>query len=374
MSTATSDTPVRREPELLGQTVVVIGGSAGIGLETARRARAEGAEVILTGRNPERLARAAREVGAMSTAAFDATELDRLERFFDDLPKPIDHVMVSGGGPYYAPLAEMDFAEVRAGRRAAPAAAAARRPPRHRHGAARRVAAVHRRHGRPPPRRRPHADRCAHRRDARAGREPGRGARADPGQPYRARLRRHGLVGVAARRRASTRAARSCAPRFRSGAWSDPEDVATLAVHLMSNTALTGGDLRHRRRPEAGLGRCALTRGRALDGHDRRTRARQRAGSAERSSRRELMPSFPNTLRRCHSTVRRLRNSWAPISGFVLPRPPTARSAPPAASARRASQRCACARSIRWPAPRGGRATRPAGARRASPASRGFLA
>ena len=114
MSTATSDTPVRREPELLGQTVVVIGGSAGIGLETARRARAEGAEVILTGRNPERLARAAREVGAMSTAAFDATETDRLERFFDDLPKPIDQLMVSGGGPYYAPLAEMDFAEVRA--------------------------------------------------------------------------------------------------------------------------------------------------------------------------------------------------------------------------------------------------------------------
>ena len=114
MSTATTDTPVRREPELLGQTVVVIGGSAGIGLETARRARAEGAEVILTGRNPERLARAAREVGAMSTAAFDATETDRLERFFDDLPKPIDQLMVSGGGPYYAPLAEMDFAEVRA--------------------------------------------------------------------------------------------------------------------------------------------------------------------------------------------------------------------------------------------------------------------
>jgi short-subunit dehydrogenase involved in D-alanine esterification of teichoic acids len=50
--------------ELLGQTVVVIGGSAGIGLETARRARAEGAEVILTGRNPERLAEAASQFGA----------------------------------------------------------------------------------------------------------------------------------------------------------------------------------------------------------------------------------------------------------------------------------------------------------------------
>ena len=43
--------PIHREPELLGQTVVVIGGSAGIGFETARRARAEGAKVILTGRD-----------------------------------------------------------------------------------------------------------------------------------------------------------------------------------------------------------------------------------------------------------------------------------------------------------------------------------
>jgi NAD(P)-dependent dehydrogenase (short-subunit alcohol dehydrogenase family) len=41
-----------REPELLGQTVVVIGGIAGIGLATARRARAEGAEVILTVATP----------------------------------------------------------------------------------------------------------------------------------------------------------------------------------------------------------------------------------------------------------------------------------------------------------------------------------
>jgi NAD(P)-dependent dehydrogenase (short-subunit alcohol dehydrogenase family) len=98
---------------LLGQTVVVIGGSAGIGLETARRARAEGADIILTGRNAERLERSAGELGAVSTAAFDATDLDRLERFFDDLPTPLDHVMVSGGGPYYAPLAEMDMQEVR---------------------------------------------------------------------------------------------------------------------------------------------------------------------------------------------------------------------------------------------------------------------
>jgi NAD(P)-dependent dehydrogenase (short-subunit alcohol dehydrogenase family) len=103
-----------REPELLGQTVVVIGGSAGIGLETARRARAEGAEVVLTGRDPDRLERAARDVGARATAAFDATDAAALKRFFDDLPDAIDHVMVTGPGPNYAPLLEMDADQVRA--------------------------------------------------------------------------------------------------------------------------------------------------------------------------------------------------------------------------------------------------------------------
>jgi NAD(P)-dependent dehydrogenase (short-subunit alcohol dehydrogenase family) len=99
---------VQREPELAGQTVVVIGGSAGIGLETARRARAEGADVILAARNPDRLKQAAQEVGAQRTAAFDATDWAALDRFFQDLPEQIDHVMVTGPGPYYAPLAELD--------------------------------------------------------------------------------------------------------------------------------------------------------------------------------------------------------------------------------------------------------------------------
>jgi NAD(P)-dependent dehydrogenase (short-subunit alcohol dehydrogenase family) len=102
----------QREPELLGQTVVVIGGSAGIGLETARRARAEGADVVLTARNPERLKEAADEVGATNTAAFDATDGAALKRFFDDLADPIDHVMVTGPGPSYVPMLEMDADQV----------------------------------------------------------------------------------------------------------------------------------------------------------------------------------------------------------------------------------------------------------------------
>jgi NAD(P)-dependent dehydrogenase (short-subunit alcohol dehydrogenase family) len=113
--TATSTiAPARHPPALRGQTVVVIGGSAGIGLETARRAREAGAAVILTARDPERLHRVGRELGA-GTAAFDATDFDRLGRFFDELPTPIDHVLVTGPGPYYAPLAELDFDKARRG-------------------------------------------------------------------------------------------------------------------------------------------------------------------------------------------------------------------------------------------------------------------
>src|SRR5215831_8668446 len=113
MSTATSSSPTRREPQLLGQTVVLIGGSAGIGFATARLARAEGADVILTGRNPERLEDAAREVGAKRTAAFDVTDAAALSRFFDELPAPIDHVLVTGPGPSYGPLLEMTADQVR---------------------------------------------------------------------------------------------------------------------------------------------------------------------------------------------------------------------------------------------------------------------
>jgi NAD(P)-dependent dehydrogenase (short-subunit alcohol dehydrogenase family) len=102
-----------RQPELAEQTVVVIGGSAGIGLETARRARAEGAKVILTGRNSDRLNQAAVELGAERSAAFDATDFDQLQKFFAELHTPIDHVLVTGPGPYYAPLAEFDLERAR---------------------------------------------------------------------------------------------------------------------------------------------------------------------------------------------------------------------------------------------------------------------
>ncbi|AGZ42875.1 SDR family oxidoreductase [Actinoplanes friuliensis] len=95
---------------LLGQTVVVLGGSAGIGLATARAATAEGAGVVITGRTGSRLEEAAKDVGAVGHAAFDATDSGRLGTFFRTLPGPVNHVLVSGSGPMYAPLAELDTA------------------------------------------------------------------------------------------------------------------------------------------------------------------------------------------------------------------------------------------------------------------------
>jgi NAD(P)-dependent dehydrogenase (short-subunit alcohol dehydrogenase family) len=113
MSTVTTAFRTQREGELLGQTVVLIGGSTGIGLETARLAHAHGANVILTGRSPQRLQRAASMVDAQSTAAFDATDFKLLERFFNGLPATVDQVLVTGPGPYYAPFAEFDFEKAR---------------------------------------------------------------------------------------------------------------------------------------------------------------------------------------------------------------------------------------------------------------------
>jgi NAD(P)-dependent dehydrogenase (short-subunit alcohol dehydrogenase family) len=101
------------EQQLAGQTVAVLGGSSGIGLETARRAREQGADVILTARDPDRLLRIGLELGA-SIAAFDLSDADRLIRFFANLPM-VDHVLVSGGGPHYHSFAELDIVHIRHG-------------------------------------------------------------------------------------------------------------------------------------------------------------------------------------------------------------------------------------------------------------------
>ena len=174
-----ASSPSRASRSSLGQTVVVIGGSAGIGLETARLARAEGADVDPHRPRPRAPAtRAGRELGALSTAAFDATDFDRLERFFDELPdadrpraghRPRPLLRAAGGD------------RLRRGaprRRGASPAAAAGRPQRGGQGPPGRDAALHGRHRRPPHGAGLALDLGAHRRDARPDEEPRARARA----------------------------------------------------------------------------------------------------------------------------------------------------------------------------------------------------
>jgi NAD(P)-dependent dehydrogenase (short-subunit alcohol dehydrogenase family) len=108
VATSTTSSPAPGERVLLGQTVLVIGGSSGIGLQTARLAHAQGADLILTARNPDPLHRVGLQLKA-SIAAFDATDFDRLQRFFDALSTPIDHLLVTGPGPSHGPLAAVDL-------------------------------------------------------------------------------------------------------------------------------------------------------------------------------------------------------------------------------------------------------------------------
>jgi NAD(P)-dependent dehydrogenase (short-subunit alcohol dehydrogenase family) len=98
--------------DLSGSTVVIIGGSSGMGLETARQAHAAGAKLILTGRDQGRLAAAGDELAA-STSTLDLSDTAGLGRFFAGLPAPVDHVLVTGGGPAYSLITEMDFEQAR---------------------------------------------------------------------------------------------------------------------------------------------------------------------------------------------------------------------------------------------------------------------
>ena len=99
-------------PALAGQTLLVIGGSSGIGLETARLARREGARVIVVARDAQRVQRAGLEIGG-SIAAFDATDFKRLSEFFHDLGTELDHVFLAAPSSRRVPLAPFDVEDAR---------------------------------------------------------------------------------------------------------------------------------------------------------------------------------------------------------------------------------------------------------------------
>ncbi len=81
--------------QLKNRNVVIIGGSSGIGFATAELAQAEGATITITGRDEDKLDRAAQKLNAVKAAIVDITnevKVQQLMARFDH----IDHLVVLG--------------------------------------------------------------------------------------------------------------------------------------------------------------------------------------------------------------------------------------------------------------------------------------
>lgn len=75
--------------------VVIIGGTSGIGLATAKAAAAAGAHLVIAGRSPEKIAAAKEAIGGkVRSAAIDATKEDQVRRFFEKVGE-FDHLVTS---------------------------------------------------------------------------------------------------------------------------------------------------------------------------------------------------------------------------------------------------------------------------------------
>lgn len=98
------------------QHTVIVGGSSGIGLATARHLLAAGARVTITGRDETRLGDAARQLGPQaSTMPMDAAAADALPACFERIGR-FDHLVLAlGSGRGVGPFATVDLSDVRRG-------------------------------------------------------------------------------------------------------------------------------------------------------------------------------------------------------------------------------------------------------------------
>ncbi|HYZ89007.1 MAG TPA: SDR family oxidoreductase [Myxococcales bacterium] len=94
--------------KLNGKIAVVTGGTTGIGLATARLFAAEGAKVIVTGRNADTLAAARKELaGVAEVVQSDAGDPKQVRRLFEDVGRAhgrIDVLFLNAGIAKFAPF------------------------------------------------------------------------------------------------------------------------------------------------------------------------------------------------------------------------------------------------------------------------------
>ena len=100
--------------EIKGAVALITGGSEGIGKGLAYVLKLEGAEVVITGRNRERLEDTARELGVEWIAGDVGVEEDAVRTVAEvtDRHGRLDILVNNAGFGYFAPLVEMELAAI----------------------------------------------------------------------------------------------------------------------------------------------------------------------------------------------------------------------------------------------------------------------
>src|SRR5688500_10831842 len=98
---------------LQGASVVVIGGSSGIGLATAKLARAAGAHLTIAGRDKDRLAAACEEIGGDTDGVVvDIADEAAVRDLFSSIER-VDHVATLAGTHVAGAIADVDTETLR---------------------------------------------------------------------------------------------------------------------------------------------------------------------------------------------------------------------------------------------------------------------